>query len=256
MIKQEFITHTVTRPALRPDGNSYYIRQLKGVVMHWTANEAKGADAMANRNYFNNGSIGPDYKPRQASAHYCVDDKSIIQCIPTNEVAFHCGDRPMGRYKKDGLNMIIGTKLTPNYFTIGIEMCVNAGSDWGKTRANSVWLAANEILTNKLTVKNNLFRHFDITGKLCPKMMLAQADWEAFKSDVQKEYDKQLAERLYIGRCNTDNTNVRNIASMEGKAIGVLYKGQLLTITATNGNWYEVWPGGWVHKSLVEKLFS
>lgn len=47
----------------------------KGVVIHWTANPKAGADAMANRHYFN--------KPTTvASAHFIVDDKQIVRCLP------------------------------------------------------------------------------------------------------------------------------------------------------------------------------
>ncbi|MEL6866296.1 MAG: N-acetylmuramoyl-L-alanine amidase, partial [Bacteroidota bacterium] len=82
-ITKQFLTHRRTRPALR-NRSWYTIRQLKGIVAHWTANRSRGADAMANRNYFNT-------TDRYASAHYIIDDHSIIQCLPDHEVAYHVG---------------------------------------------------------------------------------------------------------------------------------------------------------------------
>lgn len=60
------------------------LKKLKGIVIHWTANTGKGANAVANRNYFNTTKTA-------ASAHYIVDDHSIVQCIPDGEVAWHVG---------------------------------------------------------------------------------------------------------------------------------------------------------------------
>ncbi len=62
----------LTNPTARPGTKIV----PKGLVIHWTANEKKGADAVANRNYFN--------KPTtEASAHYIVDDvsKSSGACL-------------------------------------------------------------------------------------------------------------------------------------------------------------------------------
>ncbi|TGU66736.1 N-acetylmuramoyl-L-alanine amidase, partial [Mesorhizobium sp. M00.F.Ca.ET.186.01.1.1] len=39
----------LTNPTARPGTKIV----PKGLVIHWTANEKKGADAVANRNYFN-----------------------------------------------------------------------------------------------------------------------------------------------------------------------------------------------------------
>ncbi|MFT5917530.1 MAG: N-acetylmuramoyl-L-alanine amidase, partial [Bacteroidia bacterium] len=54
------------------------LKSLKAVIIHWTANKSRGADAQANRNYFNN--LRPQHLPDgrvrkvYASAHYMVDD--------------------------------------------------------------------------------------------------------------------------------------------------------------------------------------
>jgi len=178
-ISRELITNTLTRPALRKvNGSSYKLREVRAIIAHWTANTNRGADAMANRNYFNNGSPGLGGTFRSASAHYCVDSTEIVQCLPDDEVGFHVGG---ARYKKDGYKVMEGYRgLTPNYFTIGFEMCVNSDGDWNETVAKSAELAAYLLTKHGLTL-DNLLRHYDITGKDCPKMYLDEAKWGHFK---------------------------------------------------------------------------
>jgi N-acetylmuramoyl-L-alanine amidase len=156
----------------------------KGLVIHWTANEGKGADAAANRQYFNRPTT-------QASAHYIVDDTQIVRCIPENEMAYHVGART---YTPKAV-AVLGSY--PNNATLGIEMCVNADGDFRKTYRRTVELAADVLKRHGWGV-DRLWRHYDITGKNCPAffvsdekarqylgMSAAQA-WAKFKDDVQK----------------------------------------------------------------------
>lgn len=148
------------------------IIKLKGIVIHWTGNTNKGADAIANRNYFNN-------TKNSVSAHYLVDDKNIIRCIPDGEIAYHVGAK---KYAAAGLK-IKEDNYSPNYFLIGVEMCVNSDGDWNKTYQNTVELAAYLLKKYNLNI-DNLYRHYDITGKDCPKMFLEPEKWQAFKKKV------------------------------------------------------------------------
>jgi len=78
---------------------------------------------------------------------------------------------------------------------VGIEMCVNQDGDFSKTYANTVQLAASLLKKHGLTV-NDLWRHYDITGKDCPRYFVddvtarqygfvsAQAGWAKFRDDV------------------------------------------------------------------------
>lgn len=156
----------------------------RGLVIHWTANEGKGANAVANRNYFN--------KPTtEASAHYIVDDKQIVRCLPENEMAYHVGAK---QYKPEAV-----AKLSsyPNNCTIGIEMCVNADGNFQETYRRTVELAA-DILKRYGWGVDRLWRHFDITGKNCPAYFVsddyarkytgltAVQAWAKFKNDVHR----------------------------------------------------------------------
>lgn len=175
-IKDMLLTNKTARPGIKITP--------KGLVIHWTANEGKGANAAANRNYFNNPTT-------EASAHYCVDDKQIVRCLPENEMGYHVGAKT---YKPDALKQL---SSYPNNCTIGIEMCVNSDGDFKAMYQNTLELAA-DILKRYGWGVDHLCRHFDITGKNCPAyfvsddyarkytgLVAAQA-WAKFKADVQK----------------------------------------------------------------------
>ena len=222
--------------------------------MHWTANTKRGADALANRNYFNNGAPGPNGSTRAASAHYCVDDFESIQVMPTNEVAFHCGDKPMGKYKKAGRELITEKGApTPNYYTIGIEMCVNEDGYWPSTYARAAELAARELLRYGLPLEGGLLRHFDITGKRCPGMMLTDQEWTDFKAAVRDQITHLQSLVLFSAVCNTEKTNLRPLPGVQNTPIGTLYQGEPVLITETNGNWQKVLGSGWVYAGLLTK---
>jgi len=240
-ITRKLLTHPISRPALR-DKQGFRLREVRAIVMHWTANIDKGANALANRNYFNLGS-------RYASAHYVVDDHSIIQCLPDNEVGYHVGAK---RYEPAGREIMNGSGLNPNYFTIGIEMCVNKDGDWEKTYRNSAELAGFLLLKHK-PPEPQLLRHFDITGKDCPKMMLTPAPWQAFY-DLATGMMLDMAKAVrWRGNCITEGLNVRSGPGMEHPASGQLYLGEPVLVIEESGNWCQIDTGGWVHGDFLAR---
>lgn len=157
------------------------LKELRGIVIHWTANVSKGANAQAHYKYFNNAYRG-------ASAHYIVDDKQVVQLIPDDEVAWHVGDSiklsrlPIrAKYVPKGAN--------PNDYFIGVEMCMNADSDQQRVINFTIQLVTTLMMKYNLT-KDQVVRHYDITGKDCPKMfvpvvtngVILEHAWLAFKS--------------------------------------------------------------------------
>jgi len=157
-ITEKLIEMTFVRPR-RP------LKKLKGIVIHWTANQNKGAGAAAHARYFNNLRPGG----RQASAHYMVDDKEVIQLIPDLEVAFHVGSRN-GYTQLAHQELLEGAGDSPNNYLIGIELCVNEDSDLAVTRQKGAILTRDLLYKYGLTV-NQVYRHFDITGKNCPQVI-------------------------------------------------------------------------------------
>lgn len=197
-ITQHLLTYSSNRPALRGQSR-FLLNEVRGVVVHWTANTHKGAGVTAHRAYFNKNDRG-------ASAHYVVEGEEVILCIPENEVAFHAGDKPRKEDLPLRVRLLEGALYkNPNYYTIGIEMCVNKDSDWTKTVQTTV-LLCQEILDRHGLNTSDLYRHYDITGKDCPKMFMPiqlgnmewDWNWEAFKADVASKPIVQIVEKEVI----------------------------------------------------------
>ena len=239
-IVKDLLTNSRNRPFLR-DASRYSIKQLKGIVAHWTANTNNGATARANRNYFN-------ITDRYASAHYIVDDHTILQCIPDNEVAYHVGG---AYYRPDGETIIAGTSLTPNYFLVGIEMCVNADGDWNKTYKNAVDLYAHLLYKYRLTVYD-MYRHYDITGKDCPKMMLTEAEWWSLRRDVSAALSRLPERPLAQGKVSSPGLNVRGGIGTGYPVKEVLKKGDWVQVFEDNQNWYRIGDQRWVSGNYID----
>ena len=161
-IKQSFLkVNPYTRPGKKLDS-------VKGIVIHWTANENTGADDVAHYRYFNASAIS---SKSYASAHFFVDHDSILQIIPEDEVAYHVGAKT---YRTARLGSY------PNATTIGVETCVNyKGENFKKALDQSAQLVAHLLNKHKLKI-TALYRHYDVTGKDCPRYFVNNATAKAY----------------------------------------------------------------------------
>lgn len=132
------------------------------IVVHDTGNYSQGADALAHYRYFGKGD-------RQASAHYFVDDKASVEIIEMAHAAWHCGDGK-GRYGITNSN------------SIGVELCVNQGSDWNKTKRNALELI-KFLMASYGIPWDRVVRHYDASRKICPAKMSANnwQEWWEFR---------------------------------------------------------------------------
>ena len=142
-------------------GDARNTSSIRFLVIHYTGNDNDSDEA--NGNYFKNNVVN-------ASAHYFVDDDSITQSVPDNYVAWHCGGKT---YKH---------KQCRNSNSIGIEICddVKNGVIYpsAKTISNTLELVA--YLMNKYSIpKENVIRHFDVTGKHCPAYWVDNNKWKS-----------------------------------------------------------------------------
>lgn len=187
---------TIKQQLLTPNEWSRSQRRIKevlGIVMHWTANPR--ANAEQNRNYFESRKNGKD---GYGSAHYIIgQDGTIIQCIPLEEVAYHCGssqkDPASGKFYTDYAR----TKFkhyaenwktnSPNYCTIGIELCPtdNEGHFTDETINADIALCAD--LCKRFNLKaDDITTHHAIVGwKDCPRLWVRQPELlDAFRASV------------------------------------------------------------------------
>ena len=162
-VTEEFLTvNKYSRPGLALTTNPQYI------VIHYTANP--GSTAQENRNYFENLK---DTGETFASAQFVIGlEGEIIQCVPCNEIA----------YCSNNLNEI----------SISIEMCHpdDAGNFNDATYNSCVYLVAKLMDYYQLDM-DRLIRHYDVTGKNCPKYFVEHEDrWEVFKGFVGQYREK------------------------------------------------------------------
>lgn len=152
------------------------LNKLLGVVVHYVGvNNQIPENTVA---YFE--SLKEGINQIYASAHYVIGtDGNGINCVPDSEVAYHCGAK---EYKPG-----IVEKLSqyPNYTTIGIELCHTSKGFTEETLETASNLVAQILVENDLTAAD-VYRHYDITGKICPKFMVDNEQlWKDFLKKVE-----------------------------------------------------------------------
>ncbi len=135
------------------------LEAVRSIAVHYVANP--GSTAIANRNYFNS----PD---STTSSHFIVGlEGEVILCVPLNEKSSATNER--------------------NLDTISIEVCHpdETGEFSPVTHASLVrllsWLCEEFSLE-----RNDIIRHYDVTGKMCPKYYVEHPEaWEELKNQVK-----------------------------------------------------------------------
>ena len=177
------------------------ISRIKYIVIHYTANN--GDTAWGNTNYFKSAYRG-------ASAHYFVDENPTIwQCVLDEDVSWHCGGSLQSSHHPYH-------NICKNSNSIGIELCSRKYSDGTyyfkeETINNAAWLT--KMLMDKYGISiNNIIRHYDVTGKICPRPFIDENAWQDFKNRVQSggdeltmaQYDELLA-KINAQQATIDN---------------------------------------------------
>ena len=140
----------------------YELEEVNGIVIHYTGNP--GTTAEANRNYFQ--SLAYD-QTTYASAHFVVGlEGEIIQCIPLDEQAFASRGR--------------------NADTIGIEVChPDAEGEFNSITYESVVELTAELCRMYGLTEEDVMRHYEVTGKICPRYYVENEDaWQILKDDI------------------------------------------------------------------------
>ncbi len=138
------------------------LEQVTAVAVHYVGNP--GTTAKQNRNYFAN--LAKTHET-SASSHFVVGlEGEVIQCIPLSEWSY-CTSQANG-------------------YTISIEVC--HPDETGKFNDASMaslvrllkWLVGHYGLD-----RTGVIRHYDVTGKVCPKYYVENPDaWEALLDAV------------------------------------------------------------------------
>ena len=248
------LTNPNNRPGNLKESTEY-------VCVHDTASVAPSAGAIAHKNWLESMANNPE-STTCVSWHFTVDDKYVIQHIPTDEVAYHAGDGTgtklefINTHIKGDKNSVIG-KSDDGYFTVngiktnlslpldsdgnvainakfpalginfivnkygevelsntyynkgyncisnrggnlnsvGIETCVNYGSNYTKT------MRINADLVSSLCKKYNLGlervkQHNSFSGKDCPMTIRHANRWDEFIGlvDIYNKYTDLVGE--------------------------------------------------------------
>lgn len=138
------------------------LNRVNGIVIHYTANP--GSTAQNNRDYFERLK---DTQTTYASSHFIIGlDGEIIQCVPLNEIAYASNER--------------------NNDTIAIECChSDETGKFNEATYASLQALVRALMNSYHLDKNDVIRHYDITGKDCPKYFVENEDaWEEFLSSL------------------------------------------------------------------------
>lgn len=180
----------------------------------------------------------------QASAHYAVDEGDIIyRCVRDKDIAWHCGANSYVHPECRNSNSI-GIEARPSKVNRGSVGAYD--TDWyfdEKTVEHLIWL------TKKLMAQYNIpldhvIRHYDVTGKLCPRPWCrgdmntyyktsGDKQWENFKKrlngeevdddmtlDAFKELMKEYRKELQDNDSGTWSKDARDWATDNGLITG------------------------------------
>ena len=158
-------------------GGSRNASQIRYLVYHYTGND--GDRAANNAKYFQNNIV-------KVSAHYFVDDTTVWRSVPDLKVAWSVGGSKYANADKTGGGTMYGVITNTN--SLSIEMC--------DTIRNGVYQASEATLSNAAALGRalmekygipieNVYRHFDVTGKHCPSYLVSAQKWAEFKKRLE-----------------------------------------------------------------------
>jgi N-acetylmuramoyl-L-alanine amidase len=152
------------------------LKKINGVVIHYVGNP--GTSAEANRNYFE--SLSGGEQETYASSHFIIGlEGEVVQCVPLTEIAYASNSR--------------------NDDTVSIEVCHpdETGAFSRPAYDRCVELTAWLCRVFRLRPGEDVIRHYDVTGKLCPRYFVEDPEaWDAFLEDVSAAVETlEAAER-------------------------------------------------------------
>lgn len=156
---------------------------IRWIVIHYTGTD--GGSAKNNGTYFKN-------NVKKASAHFFVDSTDVVQSVPVERIAWHCGGEIY--YNAD----------CRNANSIGVELC-DENKD-GTIYPTPATIDRALELTRELMARYNIpvdhvIRHWDVTHKLCPAYWCGSAEknalWRSAFWDRLTEKEDDMKEPRY-----------------------------------------------------------
>lgn len=159
-------------------GSSRAASQIKYIVIHYTGND--GDRAANNAAYYQRNTV-------ETSAHYFVDDTTVWRSVPDLLTAWAVGGKKYASAEQTGGGKLHG--IVTNANSISVELCDTVKD--GAYRASEATLTNAAALVVELMKRyniplENVCRHFDVTGKLCPSYMVDAGKWAEFKERIAR----------------------------------------------------------------------
>lgn len=137
-----------------------YLEDINGIVIHYVGNP--GTSAKQNRNYFANAGT-------EVNSHFLIGlEGEIVQCLPLEEKSSASNER--------------------NRDTISIEVCHPDDTGAFTEQSYASLLKLTTWLCKEIGLSpNQVIRHYDVTGKLCPYYFVNNpAAWQAFQDSLEE----------------------------------------------------------------------
>lgn len=173
---------------------------IKYIVIHYTA--GNGDTAKNNADYYQNNAL-------KVSAHYFVDEGALIyQSVSDGDTAYAVGASSYVH------------PICRNANSISVEMCSRNFGGSGKAAEDSGWYFKEKTEENAAALVRylmkkhgvpieNVLRHRDVTGKICPAPYVNNADnWNKFKERLKVDkisYDTTVDNMIKDGVTTAEN---------------------------------------------------
>ena len=140
-------------------------KSIDRIVIHYTAGVG---DTARNNGIFFQGAN------RQASAHFFVDENTVVCSVREGDTAWHAGNWDM------------------NCRSVGIEMCSKKDAEGNyyipKATVDRTVELTRELMDRYGIGVEGVLRHYDVNGKHCPEPFVRNgALWEDFKRRIAEE---------------------------------------------------------------------
>ena len=186
------------------------------IVVHNTANDATAANEVKYMISNNN----------QVSFHFAVDDKEVVQGLPTDRNAWHAGDGGSGR---------------GNRYGIAVEICYSksGGVRFENAEKNAAKFIA-QLLKERGWGVDKVKKHQDFSNKYCPHRTLDKG-WASFVNMV-KDYLNELNKPVQSAQSSSisigDKVKVKTTAThyATGQSMASFVKGSTYEVTKVDGN--------------------
>ena len=165
------------------------------IIIHYTGNPNTSADQ--NARYFQT-------THNQVSAHYVVDEKEIINCVPDQFIAWHIGGKP------EDPNYHPFYKKAMNSNSLGIELCCkgdlkNISYD-PETIKNAIKLTVYLMIKYHIPI-SRVITHHDVTGKMCPRNF----NLDYFKTEVKRMFEDLEKFEMIIEKVNMLSDDIKHL---------------------------------------------